>query len=88
MGSRSALGGLIAGVVLLLSLSPFAFRGARRLVPLAYFLSIFMLANGLQHIGGSIYLGGFMPGVFSSPLLIAASLWLWTSLRRRRHAAY
>ena len=33
-----------------------------------------MMANGLGHIGGSFYMLRFMPGVTSSPILIAASV--------------
>jgi hypothetical protein len=77
------LTGLILGVTLLLALSPFAFRGARWMVPFAYFLGILMVANGLGHLGGSLYLGRLMPGVYSSPFLIAAAVYLLTSLRHR-----
>ncbi len=43
------LRGLIGGVALVFLLSPFAFRGARWLRPLAYFLAGVMLLNGLGH---------------------------------------
>lgn len=70
------LTGLIVGIVLLLALSPFAYRGARWLVPLAYVFGTIMLLNGLGHIAGSFYLGRLMPGVHSSPLLVLASIYL------------
>src|SRR5262249_28092635 len=41
-----------------------------RMSPLAYVFGIIMLANGLQHIVGSIYMERLMPGVYSSPLLL------------------
>src|SRR5215467_2487272 len=44
--------GLICGIVLLFALSPFAFRNSRWLVALGYVFGIFMIGNGLQHIGG------------------------------------
>jgi len=62
--------GLASVIGLLLALSPLAFRGARRMSPLAYVFGIIMLANGLQHIVGSIYMERLMPGVYSSPLLL------------------
>src|ERR1051325_4757584 len=69
---RLWISGLIAGVLLLFLLSPLAFRGARWIVVAALPLSAMMIANGCGHIGSSIYLRRWMPGVYSSPLLIAA----------------
>ena len=71
------LGGLIAGITLLLCLSPLAFRGNRRLrliaVPLAVVVGVF---NAFGHIGSSIYMHRWMPGVYSAPLLLIAAIWL------------
>lgn len=75
------LSGLILGVILLVAVSPFAFRRAKWLTVLSYPLGILMLANGLLHLIGSVYLGRFMPGVYSSPLLIAASIYLLVAIR-------
>jgi len=66
--------GLTAVIVLLFSLSRCAFRGRRWIVAAAIPLSVLMIGNGLGHIGSSIYMGRFMPGVYSSPVLIAVSL--------------
>lgn len=82
------LGGLIAGVLILLLLSKFAFRGAHWLRPPAFVLAVLMLFNGLSHIAAtimgrtveSVRLAGPMPGVYSSPVLVAASIWLLVSL--------
>jgi hypothetical protein len=68
--------GLSAGITLMFSLSPLAFQGARWIVVAAVPLSVMMVGNGLGHIGGSIYMRRLMPGVYSSPVLIAASLFL------------
>jgi hypothetical protein len=68
------IGGLAVGIVLLFALSPWAFRGTRWIVAVALPFSALMTANGLGHVGSSIYFGRFMPGVYSSPVLIAASL--------------
>lgn len=82
------LTGLIAAVILLLSLSPFAFRKARFMAPLSCVFGIVMLGNGLLHIGGSIYMGRLMPGVYSAPSLLASSAYLLTTVhnhqRRKR----
>ncbi len=80
------LGGLVVGVTVLLGLSPLVFAGKPWLRPLAYFLGILMIFNGLGHIGASIYWGGLAPGVISAPILIvaAAALLVTTNRARRR----
>ncbi len=72
---------LILAVAVLLALSPFAFRGARWMVPLSYVFAIIMFLNGLAHVVSSIYLRRWMPGVYSSPLLLAVSAWLLAAAR-------
>jgi hypothetical protein len=83
------LGALVAAVVAMLALSPFAYRGARPLRLLAYAFSILMALNALAHCLGSLVLGRPMPGVYSSPLLFAAAAFLLFSLLEsgpsRRH---
>ena len=74
--------GLIALVLLLLAVSPLAFRSNRGLGRVAYILAALMFLNGIGHIAGSIYLNDWMPGVYSAPLLLAASVWLSRSLWR------
>jgi hypothetical protein len=74
--------GLVLAVVVLLSLSYFAFRGAAWMRPLSYFLSIVMLGNGILHLGASLYLGRAAPGAYSSPLLLASAGYLFVSVRR------
>jgi hypothetical protein len=76
------IAGLAAGVVLLIAVSPLVFRGRRVMRQLSYVLAGMMLLNGVQHIAWSIYMGRTMPGVFSSPVLIAASVWLIVTARR------
>ena len=78
------LGGLIFVVVTLLALSTFAFRGARGMIPFAYFFGFMMFMNGMAHTVISLYLRRWMPGVYSSPLLLAASVYLLYSARRLR----
>jgi hypothetical protein len=84
------LGGLIAFVVLLLLLSPFAFQGAGWIRPIAYILALIMIANGIGHITftvlgrtvESVHFARPAPGFYSSPLLLAASIYLLVQLRR------
>lgn len=80
---RVWLSGLVFGMILLVALSPFAFREARWILFAAYALGFFMIANALQHIAGSIYMGRAMPGVYSSPLLLVCSIYLLLSVRYR-----
>lgn len=76
------LGLLIAGIGLLFALSPLAFRGARWLriaaLPLSVVVGVF---NACGHMISSVYYWRWMPGVYSSPLLLAAALFLVVSAR-------
>jgi hypothetical protein len=84
--------GLTIGIALLFSLSPFLSRGARWIRPFAYVISILMIANGLQHIVGtifgrtvaSVHFPRPMPGFYSSPLLICASIYVLIQLRNTK----
>ena len=66
--------GLIAGVLLMLAVSPFVFAGNRLLRPVSYFLAVLMTANAFGHIAASIYMGKPAPGSYSSPILLAAAV--------------
>ena len=68
------IAGLTILVAVLFALAPLAFRGVRWITILAIPFSVLMVGNGVGHIGSSIYTGRLMPGVFSSPILIAASV--------------
>ena|SRR5437868_5166 len=91
-GFRAWLTGLILGFLILLALSPLVFRGSRWMRPFFYFFAIVMLANGLGHTAGTILghtLPGIrfprpMPGFYSSPLILAASIYALLQLRRTR----
>jgi Protein of unknown function with HXXEE motif len=75
--------GLIFAVLLLLSLAIFVFRGSKWMRPLSYVFAIIMLLNGMLHVAGSFYLGRMMPGVYSSPLLLAGSVYLLVCLHQK-----
>ncbi len=78
------LAGLIFGIMLLFSLTPFVFRGSRWMAPLSYVFGALMLGNGLLHIAGSIYSARLMPGVYSAPLLVGCSVSLLVCTRKHR----
>ncbi len=65
---------LIFAIVMLIASSFFVWKGRWAMRPISYVFAGFMLMNGLLHIAGSLYTREFMPGVYSSPLLLAASI--------------
>jgi hypothetical protein len=69
--------GLIAGVILLAALTPWAYMGSPWLRPLAYFLAVIHIANGLTHVVGSLLMRRAVPGLLSAPLLLITGGWLW-----------
>jgi hypothetical protein len=92
---REWLTGLILGILLLLALSPFAFRNARWIRPIFYFVAIVTgVFNALGHTTATI-LGRTVstvrfprpaPGFYSSPLLFVASIYALVQLWRTRGA--
>jgi hypothetical protein len=91
---REWLVGLIVANLILLALTPFAYRNARGLRPLAYFYAGVMLLNGLGHtvftvLGRTVASVQFprpAPGFYSSPFLLITSIYLFTRLRASRNA--
>ena len=77
---RGWLTGLVLAVVVLASLTPFAYRGAGWMRPIAVAVGIVMVGNALLHLVGSVYMRKAMPGVYSAPLLLAAALYLLVSV--------
>lgn len=75
---REWLIGLILANLILLALTPFAYRNARSLRPLAYFFACVMLLNGIGHtvfmvLGRTVPSVQFSrpaPGFYSSPFLL------------------
>lgn len=78
------LAGLIAASLLLLLLTPFMYGGAAWMRPIGYVFAAIMLVNAFSHTAGTIAGRTFasipfkrpMPGFYSSPVLLAASLYL------------
>lgn len=73
---------LTTAIFLALCLSPLAFRGNSWLRIASRPLGILVgILNAALHIGSSIYFHRWMPGVYSSPLLLAAAIFLLMSSR-------
>jgi len=89
---RDWLTGLIVANIVLQLLTPFAFRNAWWLRPLAYFYATVHLLNGTGHTlatifgrtASSIHISRPAPGFYSSPLLFAGSIYLFMRLRASR----
>jgi hypothetical protein len=85
---RRWLIGLIVAILISTALTPFAFRNARWLRPVAYLVAIVYFLNGLGHVtaqilGGtvpSVRFDGASPGIYTAPLLLAASAYLFWRL--------
>ena len=86
------LAGLLIATAGLLFLGRYIARGARWMRPAGYVFAAIMIVNGAGHIAAtlagrtvaSVPVHGFMPGVYSSPVLLAGSVYLLVCLRRTR----
>jgi hypothetical protein len=80
---------LTVAVLILCALTPLVYRGARWTRPVAYVFAGIMIANAVAHTLGtalgrtveSVMFHRPMPGFYSSPLLLAAGLYLLLELR-------
>ena len=93
---RVWLTGLICLVCVLLALSPFFYRNARWVRPIGYFFGILNIFNAMGHTLGTIFgqtvatvhFPRPMPGFYSSPFLLAASIYLLVQLAATRRFAH
>ena len=77
------LGGLVALVILLLLLSPLAFHDNARLRVISWPLAVLVgIGNAVLHIASSAFQRRKMPGVYSAPLLLIASVYLIVAITR------
>ena len=89
------LGGLVFAVVAMLAATPAMARGARWTRRLAWFLGVLMVANVFGHTLGTLFgrtiesvrFARPMPGFYSSPVLLAAAIYLMRQLRAERTRA-
>ena len=65
---------LIFAVVSLTAACWFVWKGRWAMRPISHVFAVVMLLNGLLHISHSIYMRKLMPGVYTSPLLLAAAM--------------
>jgi hypothetical protein len=88
------LTGLILGIVLLATLSRFAFRNVRWIRPLFYFFAVVggvmnalghTIATVLGHTVSTVRFSRPAPGFYSSPLLLIVSIHALVQLSRTRH---
>ncbi len=77
---------LIFAIVMLTGVSFFVWKGRWAMRPISHVFAGFMLLNGLLHIAVSLYMREWLPGVYSSPLLIAASIALIVYTRAYQRA--
>ena len=70
------LGGLIVGVGAGYALTPIVARGGRIIRIVTIVLGILMVSNALGHLLGSVYFGRLLPGVWSSPVLLTAAIYV------------
>jgi len=92
MQFRTWLAALLVANLVLLVLTPWAYRNARRLRPLAYVFAGIQLLNGTGHILAAIrgrtvpspQFEGPAPGVYTAPLLIVLAANLIWALRKCR----
>ena len=89
---REWLVGLIVVNLVLLAFTPFAYRNASGLRPVAYFFAAIMLLNGMgltlfTVLGQTVPSVRFprpAPGFYSSPFLLITSIYLFMRLRATR----
>lgn len=94
MQFRTWLAALLGANVALLALTPWAYRNARWLRPLAYVFAAIQLLNATGHILAairghtvpSVQFEGAVPGVYTAPLLIVLSVYLIWALRKAASA--
>ena len=77
---------LIFAVVTLVAVSYFVWKGRWAMRPISHIFAVVMLSNGVFHIAHSIYMRELMPGVYTSPLLLAASIVLIVYTRAYQRA--
>ena len=63
---------LVVVVLVLFGLTPFAFRNPASMTTASVVFGAIMILNGVNHLASPLYLGRFLPGQFTSPLLIYA----------------
>ncbi len=68
--------GLIVAIIISFLLTPVVARGGRFMRVVMTVIGVVMVLNGLAHMLGSVYFGYLLPGFWSSPLLLATSVFV------------
>ena len=92
---RGWIASLSIFIALLVLLGYFLARGARWVRPIFFAISLVMIANGVQHTVGtvlgrtvaSVHFPRPMPGFYSSPVLIVASVYVLVQLCKTRQSS-
>ena len=79
--------GLTLAVLLLLALTPSVARGGRWVKIAGYPFAALMLLNGMGHIALSVAQGRMLAGVWTAPLLLAGSVYLFNTLSTKSGSA-
>ena len=77
------LAGLIGAVIALLCLPCIIATESKWMARASVLFAVLMIANGMMHFAGSAFFGRWMPGVYSSPLLLVSAAWLLASALRQ-----
>jgi len=73
---RVWFGGLITIIILCYFLTLFVARGGKVIRTVTTVFGVLMVGNALIHLVGSVYSGRVIPGMWSSPFILAAALFL------------
>lgn len=68
--------GLIVAIAIGYAMIPIVIRGGRFIRVFTAALGLLMIANALGHLLGSLYFGKILPGMWSSPLLLFAAVYV------------
>lgn len=69
-------------IAALLSTVPAVSAGRRWAVFLAGVVGVIEVLNGIGHLSGAVYFGGYVPGAVSAPLLLLLGIFLLRELAR------
>jgi hypothetical protein len=72
----------VESVIILLMLAPFVFYGARWAAALSHPFAVVAFFYGLSHPAGSVYFSTAVPGLYTSPLLLAGAAYLLVAVHR------
>lgn len=83
----SWIAALATAVAVLLALTACVVRAQRWTIAAGYVYGTVMLLNGVAHASASAFIGRLMPGVLSSPVIVAAAFVLLAAVALRRDRA-